>query len=223
MLEKKAVLNEINFQQVLYYLGYRGQELDDSLLKQINDCIQIIEAKAQPKIVYRIFEVEDGKIDSLPLEGKDIENLLKNAKYAVVFAATIGNDVEKELIRLEVINMANALILDACGSCAIESVCDCFEEEIRNDYKEKKLYVSDRFSPGYGDLPMDSQKLICEMLDTSRQIGVHVTDSYLMTPRKSVTAILAISQTPFVLRKKGCEVCRLFMNCQYRKEGKTCE
>lgn len=218
----EARLTELNFQEVLYYLGYRSQGIDDGLMKQIQDCIHQIEKVSKPKLTYKIVEVIDGKISDFEVLGNDLEELLQDASKAILFCATIGNDVERLLLRNEVLNMANALIMDAVASVAIENVCNNLEKDVRSEMKNEGYYVSDRFSPGYGDCPLSSQKQFCSYLNTDKYIGVHVTDSYIMTPRKSVTALMSISNKPFTLRKSGCEVCSMFMNCEYRKAGKHC-
>nr|MCR5785210.1 methionine synthase [Eubacterium sp.] len=84
------------------------------------------------------------------------------------------------------------------------------------------LYLTDRFSPGYGDLPLNTQNALCEALNTSRRIGLTVTKNHLLIPRKSVTAIMGISSVPVTLRKRGCETCSMFLDCDYRKDGITC-
>ena len=137
-------------------------------------------------------------------------------------AVTLGPGIERLLMRREVTDMADAVILDACASAAVENVCDHFEFDLRDALKGEGLYLTDRFSPGYGDLPLDAQARLCAALDTARRIGLTVSSNYIMVPRKSVTAILGISERPQPLRRRGCEVCSLFLTCPYRKEGVSC-
>ena len=84
------------------------------------------------------------------------------------------------------------------------------------------LYLTDRFSPGYGDFPLAQQAEIFRVLDISRRIGVTLTDSGLMVPQKTVTAVLGLSAVPVKKRPKGCAACDLFETCPYRKEGSPC-
>ena len=53
-------------------------------------------------------------------------------------------------------------------------------------------HLTERFSPGYGDLDMAVQKDLCLVLDTGRTIGVTLTESCMMVPVKSVTAIVGL-------------------------------
>lgn len=217
----QARLTSLNKQEILYYLSYRGQHFDDSLDQQIQRCSQQILKTSKPKCTYRIFSKEE--FSALGFEGEDVATLIQDSCSIILFGATIGNQVERLLRQKEVSNMSDAFIMDACGSCAIENVCDNFEVDMRQHFKEKALYVSSRYSPGYGDFPLSSQTKVCDLLHLSSQIGIYLSDTYIMTPRKSVTAIMGVSEKPFVLRKNGCEKCNLFMHCTYRKEGKTCE
>jgi len=116
--------------------------------------------------------------------------------------------------------MAEALILDACAGSAIENVCDNFCADLAA--LAAPDYLTDRYSPGYGDLPLEHQKVLFSALNITRRIGVTLTESGLMLPQKSVTAILGISPTPRG-RRSGCTHCPMNETCAYRKEGTTCE
>ena len=83
---------------------------------------------------------------------------------------------------------AKALFFQAIGAERIESLCDTFCAEL----KENGLQLRPRFSPGYGDLPLDLQKDLFRVLDCSRKIGLTLNESLLMSPSKSVTAIIGI-------------------------------
>lgn len=79
-----------------------------------------------------------------------------------------------------------------------------------------------RFSPGYGDWDIAVQPMVAAALDTVRKAGLCVTDTNLMTPRKSVTALLGVSDHPVKGQLAGCGHCVLRTRCEYRKRGKTC-
>ena len=219
---KKARISKPNTNEILMYLGYRGQEITADIKDQIKRCTAEALSCCNPRLVYKILPVYSGQIDTLPLEGHDIQALLESSEKAVVFAATLGSEAESLLMRSGVKSMSDALIMDAALSSVIENVCDNFEEDMRRVAKSEGLYLTDRYSPGYGDLPLTSQTLLCELLNTHRRIGLTVTPNHLMIPRKSVTAIMGMSVKEPTLRRKGCEVCSMFLNCDYRKEGKIC-
>lgn len=116
--------------------------------------------------------------------------------------------------------MSRAVILDACASALVESGCDAAEAEIKARFPDR--YLTDRFSPGYGDLPLELQPSICAALDTPRRLGLHVTGSLLLNPGKSVTAVIGLSDRPQMARIRGCAFCSMRETCTLRKGGKTC-
>lgn len=218
----EARLTELNYNEILMYLGHRGQEIPPEMECQIRRCMAAVTEAAQPRLVWRRLPLEGGALPGLPLEGNDIRELLADCREVVLLAATLGPRVERLLMSREVTDMADAVIMDACASAAVENVCDHFEFDLRDALKEEGLYLTDRFSPGYGDLPLKLQTGLCAALNTSRRIGLTVTPSLILVPRKSVTALLGISDRPQKLRKRGCEMCGMFLNCPYRKEGVVC-
>ncbi len=218
----QARLTELNYNEILMYLGHCGQEITPAVDAQIKKCIGEIMECAAPRLVYARMPVECGQVRGFPMGGDDIRQLLSPCCEAVLFAATLGAKVEQVLMRYEVTDMAEAVIMDACASVAVENVCDHFEDEMRGIAEDEGLFLTSRVSPGYGDLPLDLQGDMCRILNTSRRIGLTVTETSIMVPRKSVTAIMGIADAPQTLRKKGCEACDMFLTCQYRKNGITC-
>ncbi len=218
----EARLSDIPRDEVLRYLGYRGQSIGDDLDRQITACIRAVADCAKPRLTYRILPVTSGRIDGLELEGNDIFKLLEGCIQAIVMAATLGPEAEALLRRTEVKNMADAVIMDSAQSSAIENVCDNFEADMRLEYRAKGMYLTDRFSPGYGDLPLDCQGKLLSVLEASKRIGLTVTRNNIMIPRKSVTCIIGIADTPRKLERSGCSVCRNAGSCTYRQGGQSC-
>ncbi|MCD7929254.1 MAG: vitamin B12 dependent methionine synthase, activation domain protein [Clostridiales bacterium] len=217
-------LEHINPNEVLLYLGYNGGDVPPELEADIAACAQRILETARPRLTYRVFPLDGGRLrgTDFALEGQDIQTLLAGCGEAVLMAATLGPDVETLLMRAQVTDMAKALILDSCASTAIENVCDNFEADLRRDYAARGLYLTDRFSPGYGDLPIAQQRGFCELLDTRRRIGLTVSQSGILIPRKSVTAVLGAADSPRPHREPSCADCGLFRSCQMRRNGKVC-
>ena len=215
-------LTELNKNEILLYLGHRGQEIDAALDEQIDRAIAAVCRASRPALVERHFPVTNGQIESLTLEGQDIANLLKDCHEAIIFAATLGADVERLLMRTEVLNMSDALIMDACASTAIENVCNNYEQDLKSETASRGSFLTDRFSPGYGDLPIACQNLLCSALDTARNIGLTVTRSNIMVPRKSVTAIIGIADREQEHRKPGCDSWSMFRTCPYRTQQRSC-
>lgn len=217
-------LEKINPNEVLLYLGYTGGTVPDDLEQSIASGSAALFQAARPRLTYRIFPLKDGHLIGVdfPLEGQDIRTHLDGCAQAVLLAATLGPDVETLLMRTQVTDMAKALILDSCASTAIENICDNFESDLRRQYEGEGLYLTDRFSPGYGDMPISQQRRFCELLDTRRRIGLTVSQSGILIPRKSVTAVMGVADTPRTRRSSGCANCNMFRSCQLRKNGRVC-
>ncbi len=160
----------------------------------------------------------------LPLRGEPVfaalPHVLRRGTAQYPSLDAIGGALENAIRRAQVRDMTRALMLDCCGSVAVEAVCDNAVEEIKSSLGAP--FLTDRFSPGYGDLPLSVQPRFLDTLDAARRIGLHLTPTGIMTPRKSVTAILGIANTPQPRRCRGCAYCSMFETCTFRKAGKTC-
>ena len=84
------------------------------------------------------------------------------------------------------------------------------------ELEEEHLYLRPRFSPGYGDFDICYQEPIVRMLNCAKTIGLTLTDSFMMTPTKSVTAVIGISTQKDRCPISGCEVCTK-KDCEYRR------
>lgn len=220
---------KIDKQEVLRYLGYQGQAVDADLDSLIDSCIAECERTAIPRTCYQLFDIEptEGGIavcgTSLVLRDKSIYEHLKDARRCAILAATLGAPYDSTIRVQQNQSMTKALILDACGTDYIEKVCDTVESEIKQRAAQEGLFTNFRFSPGYGDLPLEQQPQVTALLDTSRKIGLTCTPSLIMLPRKSVTAIIGfVSDPPPGQRKPACADCQFAPNCTLRKEGKFC-
>ena len=157
-----------------------------------------------------------GEADSATL------TLLERCSEALLLAVTVGPGVDGQIRRAGVGDIAAGVASDAIGSVLAEQAADAAEAELRQWAAEQDKYLTGRFSPGYGDWPIGVQPLVAAALDTARRAGLCVTENDLMTPRKSVTALLGLSDHPVKGRLAGCGHCVLNTRCEYRKRGKTC-
>ena len=217
-----ARITGISKPEVLRYLGHRGQRIDAPLDSQIDRCISTAIQTARPRLTYRILEVENRAVKGLNLPGADIAALLDGCTQAILMAATLGPETEALIRRAEVTDVADALITDCALSAAIENVCDNFEADMRLAYRARGLFLTDRFSPGYGDLPLSCQDDVLKALNATKLIGLTLTANNIMIPRKSVTCIIGISDSPRKLERSGCDLCKNAQSCTYRTGGQSC-
>ena len=204
-------------EEVLRYLG-AGANAPKELCETVAAVDAELEKIVQPRWVWKVIPLGDAC--PLPLTGKLADTMLSQCDSAVVLCCTLGAQFDALLRTLQTKDMARAAIADAWGSACVESGCDAAEREIAARFPGR--YLTDRFSPGYGDLPLTIHPAFCTLLDAQRRLGVHVTDSYLLNPQKTVTAVIGLSDEPQMARIRGCAYCSMRETCLLRKGGKRC-
>lgn len=210
----------IPMREALHYMGWRGTPVEPRLLEQIEELIGLAEREAEPRTALRRFAMDgDGRLEGTTLipRGEDVRRMLSGCHEAVLLAATLGAASERMLLKAQAKSGVQAVLLDAVLSAAIEAVLDAREEAMRRELTAQGRYLTDRFSPGYGDMPLAQTREICEVLGAQRAIGLTVSAGGVMIPRKSVTAILGISDVPVARRPAGCEGCAARETCALRR------
>lgn len=208
--------------EALRYLGVTAQA-DDALLLQLTALSDGLSSRIIPRFTWRLLPLThpggQPLLDNIPLPGSTAARMLADCSRCAVLVCTLGVPFDTWLRQLQARDMAQAVMLDALGSAFVEAACDAAEQEISARFPE--IYLTDRFSPGYGDLPLTLQPTLLELAH-ARQIGVTCTPSLLLTPQKSVTALIGIADKPQMARIRGCKYCRMNDTCTYRKAGTTC-
>lgn len=203
-----------NSGEILRYAGVKKPSTQDELL--VKECLKEAESILRFNLCYSIYplQVDGNKVDLgfTKTLSKSLAKNLKGCDRAIVFCATLGLGIDRLIAKYGVISPAKALIFQAIGSERIESLCDLFNKVIAKEYKS----LRPRFSPGYGDLALSLQADIFSALDCSKKIGVNLTKEFLMTPSKSVTAIIGISNCDGTKEGSGCSNCDL-TNCEFRR------
>ena len=173
---------------------------------------------SQPRFCWRVFP--SAPLLEQLLSGQDIRSHLSGCTDCILLAATLGAQVDALIRRAQVRDMEQALWLDAAASAAIEEVCDTAQRQIAEQLGQS---LTHRFSCGYGDLPLSIQPQLCTLLDSAKSIGLSVSHSSMLTPVKSVTAILGILPAGTVASApKPCIICHLKENCVLRRKGIFC-
>ena len=209
-------LEELNRNEAVRYLGGAGIRLNYRMDVLMDECEKAVLEKASPKYLYVEKDLPCPQI----MGGKDIESHLNGCEKAIVMCATVGSEVDK-LIRIsQISDMARAVVMDSLASVAVEQVCNAFDKIIAEKYSAYNMTF--RFSPGYGDYPIELQKIILQMLDAPKKIGLCTNDNFLLTPTKSVTAVLGLSKNPIERKKRGCAICNMRETCKFRRKGLHC-
>lgn len=194
---------------------------DPELSREITRLTPVLREKARPRYILERFRVEltgDGCAiggTTLVLPGRHIRAVLEHSSECWLLAATLGQEADRLIDNTRRMSVSDALTLDAIADAYIETVCDSLQ-----DSAAKESQLTRRFSPGYGDLPLSVQPMLLEVLDTLRRIGLTCTERCLMLPRKSVTAIMGITERHS--EAPGCAGCLISGECTWRKAGDFC-
>lgn len=199
-------------EEVLRYSGCRKSEpeieaLIDSSIKEAAEVFTY-------KLCFRevIFSSDGGMCDFglFKCRSDDLANNLSGCRSAILFAATVGIGIDRLTAKYSRLSPSKAIVIQALGAERVEALCNAFCDELEDKY----CGTRSRFSPGYGDLPIDTQKELFSVLDCERKIGLTLNDSMLMSPTKSVTAIVGIGKSG-VSDKNKCSACDK-KDCTYR-------
>lgn len=230
-IEDCARLSQINRREILRYAGAgNNAENNSDFVSIMEECID----EALPVLSYRVsYRIEDSswkdEYDSVNLNAN-----LEGCELVVLFAATVGIGIDRLISKYSRVSPSKALFMQAFGAERIEALCDAFEESIKNGklLQELSSFQEDccivlhpRFSPGYGDLPLEAQKTMFSVLDCERRLGLTLNESLLMSPSKSVTAIIGVERRCESLEFKSneknlkhskCMSCSKY-DCEYRE------
>lgn len=208
-------------QEALRYLGCKGEINDERLLRQLDAAQRAAQELPDAAVLAERFLIEDGgKLTgtAFSAEGCAASALLDGCREAILFATSLGMQSERRLMRTQATSPADALVLDAVLSAAIERVCDAACEEIEKTLKADGLAMTRRFSPGYGDMPLNQTAEIIEVLAADKLIGLTVSKQGLMIPRKSVTAIIGIKEGALTEQKRSaCAECSMKSTCRMKR------
>ena len=183
----------IERKEVLRYLRTASFVEDEALFALIDACTQKAYATLQPKTIYEIFplEIEGSSVSvaGVRFESARLAETLAGCNQVVAFAATLGTEADRLLRAAKTEGTAAVMVWQAVLAAMVEEVCDTLEEEIKAAHG---VSLRRRYSPGYFDLKLESQKDFFSLMEITKRIGVTLTDSMLMIPSKSVTALIGI-------------------------------
>lgn len=189
---------DVDIDRALAYLGRHRHVLPDDLQSRLEGIAASCERESRPRGMARTFRLERvgdairiANTD-LMLTGKGISRHLDGCELACLVAVTLGMENERLLARAQAQGMLDGLLMDACSSSMAEGAARAASALAEPLAHEAGLIATRRFSPGYGDLPLEVQPAFLDALDARRLLGIHVGPSQLMTPMKSVTAIIGL-------------------------------
>lgn len=207
----------VDRREVYRYMGCR-EEPDSQLKDLVESCLEELETAAVPRQVSRrvklaLLEGNRLRLGELEAASQSLHRHLEGCTEAVLFAATLGTGVDLLLRRCAVAEMGRAVVMQAAAAAMVEAFCDRCQLELA---RESALFLRPRFSPGYGDLPLSFQKPLLAYLESDRRIGLSVTDSMMMVPTKSVSAVIGLTPEEQGCQTDKCAACPN-LDCPFRR------
>lgn len=176
------------------YMGYKyGEKPNEEICGLVEKAYQELCKVITPKYIYKEYDfvrTEDGIIiDGIEFRSKKLINHLQNSDSIILFGATVGVGADTLVRKYSVTDVAMTSVVHCVGASLVENLCDKACEELKNAIKGEHR---PRFSPGYGDLDISSQADFFRLLPMSTQLGVTLSENYMMTPTKTVTAFIGV-------------------------------
>ena len=222
----------LNRQEILRYMGCGGAiESAQDIEALLTECLAEILPHLSYKVCWRVFPIQRAEqcldLGFIRTESCGLLRNLSGCDRIVLFAATVGLSPDRLIAKYGRISPAKALFMQAIGAERIESLCDVFCGELEQKYATESLGMKPRFSPGYGDFPLEAQKAVFQALDCHRKIGLSLNDSLLMSPSKSVTALAGLfpkesngkaanAQEDLKDTRSNCKACDK-TDCEFRR------
>ena len=180
-------------------LRYAGAKMgDEALDRLVDECLSLAEDHLTYRAVYAVYPIthtETGvSLGTLSVASRDLAKNLNGCHAVILFGASVGRAIDRLVLRESVLSPARALLLDAYGTERVEALADALCDTLAAKYGEEGCVLRPRFSPGYGDLPLSTQREIFSMLDLPRRLNVTLNDSLLISPKKTVTAFVGIAK-----------------------------
>lgn len=178
------------------YRYMRTAEPDSAVCDTARECMDEIAGALRYDVCYAETPVKEhnGALEFgfARTDSRDLRICLRGCDRAIIFAATVGAAPDRLIAKYMRFSPVKGLCMQAIGSERVEALCDKFCRELSASCAERGETLRPRYSPGYGDLPLEFQKDVFRLLDPPRRIGVFLGESLLMTPVKSVTAIIGV-------------------------------
>ncbi len=213
---------KVSRREIFRYLGIRDGKPDPQTSSLVDSVVGELEKVIRPREFHQAYPLnvtgdERHTVDlgCFQTHSRSLEKNLRGCSEVIVFAATIGSGVDMLLRRYGLTEPSRGVVMQAASAAFIESWCDQINDRLKAALKEG-LYLRPRFSPGYGDFPLEDQRDIFRALQVEKRVGIVLTESLLMLPSKSVTAVIGAGKEDLSCVREGCEVCRK-ADCLYRR------
>lgn len=189
---------ELNRREIYRYLGYRGTLPEAEIRERIEELGGRVVRAAQPRHALapaslKFFENDILELGGIRVESRDLSRNLRDCGEVVFFVATLGLEVDRLISGASRRGrISDGVMLQAAAAALIETYCDQICKDLAVELGPRGLFPRPRFSPGYGDFSIKHQKDLLDYQRLGAGIGLTVTDSMLLAPMKSVTAVIGL-------------------------------
>jgi len=207
----------------------RGQGGDPAAIRQRSPKLVGLTERAieegtpllKPELLYRRLKVDHVIHERIKLEGggelrsKLLVEHLAPASKVILILCTIGSDLEEKISQVMKTDLVYALALDGLGSAGVEALANAACRQFEVEAEGKCLEATIPLSPGMIDWSVEEgQPQIFDLLP-AEEIGVQLTSSWVMVPRKSLSMVMGIGEQ---LTQSGttCDYCSMAETCRYQ-------
>lgn len=188
------MLLKYDLRETARYMGYKhGAMPTPEICELIDEAYEELCKVVQPKYIYKEYEFTRTEnsiiIDGIEFRSKKLLNHLKNSKSIILFGATLGQGADALIRKYSVTDIAMTAVAQAVAGSMVENLCDIACEELKKIIKGEHR---PRFSPGYSDFHISAQADFFKLLPMNKQLGVSLSDGFMMTPTKTVTAFIGV-------------------------------
>ena len=187
----------INRREILRYMKCAESTKETDAL--VERCL----AEASDKLTYKvcycrlpIVRRSESLIDFsfATVESRDVTKYLDRCNEIILMSATVGIEIDRLILKYSRLSPSSAVCMQAIGAERIEALCDSLCDELKSSLKQEGKTLKPRFSPGYGDVPLDLQSEFISLLSADRYLGITKTDAQLLSPHKTVSAFVGINR-----------------------------
>ncbi len=188
------MLLKYDLRETARYMGYKqGAMPSEEICELIDEAYEELCKAIQPKYIYKEYDftkTEDGIIvDGIEFKSKKMLAHLRDSNKIILFGATLGQGSDALIRKYSVTDIAMTAVAQAVAGSMVENLCDKACDELKNTIKGEHR---PRFSPGYGDFHISAQEDFFKLLPMNKQLGISLSDGFMMTPTKTVTAFIGV-------------------------------
>lgn len=206
--------------EVMRYLRMGRVRPDEVLEARLAAVERDVLAAVRPVSYWQLVPVEGTRsryrVGCLSLSSERLYETLAGCRHAFLFCATLGAGVDALLRRYGQSSAADLVLAQAVSTALMETYCDDCQRRMLAEPAVCGETLRMRFSPGYGDLPLEVQRDLMTALDATRRAGIALTETMLMIPSKSVSAIIGVGPADGATVRRGCRSCDR-TDCEFRE------